>query len=449
MHIPGEATSPGEAATPGDTTTLGEAHPTRGQPQRATRPSAAARVDVAIAGAGIAGLWLRAVLHHAGYRVLLVEQGCLGGLQTSASQGIVHGGLKYALGAALTRASEAAASMPSRWRRLRQDGGVPDLRAVPTLSDCVHLFADAGLEGRLVSFFASHALQGRVERLPPAALPPWLQPQRSQGPRFRGQAYRLDDFVLDVDALVAVLAAADAGPVVQGEVTAIARHEDAFELVLRPGQANAWTNSTLRVATQRLLLCAGAGNEALLALAGHEGPAMQRRPLHQAWAHADELPEVYAHCITGSRAAEPRLTITTHRTAAGMCWSLGGALATQGTARDAAAQADFARAEIAACLPWLDLPELRIETRVIDRAEPRTQRGARPDHAFVHPHAGIVTCWPTKLTLAPDLGDRVLAAFAADGLRPRADADDDALRGLPSPPRHATDSADDSVEARS
>jgi glycine/D-amino acid oxidase-like deaminating enzyme len=399
-------------------------------------------VDLTIVGAGIAGLWLRAVLHHAGFRVLLMERDCLGGEQTLASQGIVHGGLKYALGAALTRASEAAAAMPSRWRRLCREGGVPDLRAVPMLSDCVHLFADAGLEGRLVSFFASRALQGRVERLPPSGLPHWLQGPRGDGTGFRGQAYRLDDFVLDVEALIDVLAAADAGPVVHGELTAITQGNAALGLDLRPGRETAGPASTLHVDSQRLLLCAGAGNEALLALAGQDAPAMQRRPLHQAWAHAASLPAVYAHCITGTRSAEPRLTITTRRTPTGTCWSLGGAIATQGTHRDAAAQAEFARAELAACLPWLDLPPLRIETRMVDRAEPRTDGGNRPDHAFLHQHAGILTCWPTKLTLAPDLGDRVLAALAADGLRPRADADDDALRRLRPPSRPADDATE-------
>jgi hypothetical protein len=79
---------------------------------------------------------------------------------------------------------------------------------------------------------------------------------------------------------------------------------------------------------------------------------------------------------------------------------------------------------------------------MVDRAEPRTDGGNRPDHAFLHQHAGILTCWPTKLTLAPDLGDRVLAALAADGLRPRADADDDALRRLRPPSRPADDATE-------
>ncbi len=427
----------GDPAIPGDVASV--------SPPMQDRTTA--RVDITIAGAGIAGLWLRAVLHHAGFSVLLLEKHAIGGVQTSAAQGIVHGGLKYALGASVTRASEAAAAMPARWRRLRAGDGVPDLRAVPLLSDCVHLFADAGIEGRLVSFFASRSLHGRVERVTQPAYPSWLQAQQSGSRRFRGQVYRLDDFVLDVDALVDALAAAPAGPILHGELTSIEPGRASLALAVRAPGPRAAAAPSLHIDTQRLLLCAGAGNEALLALAGQAMPAMQRRPLHQVWAHAPRLPAVFAHCITGARAAEPRLTITTHRTADGMCWSLGGALATQGVHRDAAAQASATRAELAACLPWLDLPDLHIETRRVDRAEPQTDGGNRPDHAFLHQQAGILTCWPTKLTMAPDLGDRVLAALGNGNLRPREDVHQGSLQALPTPPR-GRGAPDDTTQAR-
>jgi len=55
------------------------------------------RVDVAIIGGGIAGLWLLARLRQRGYGVLLIESERLGTGQTISSQGIIHGGTKYAL----------------------------------------------------------------------------------------------------------------------------------------------------------------------------------------------------------------------------------------------------------------------------------------------------------------------------------------------------------------
>lgn len=52
-------------------------------------------VDVVIVGAGIAGLWLLNILRSNGYSVILFENESIGGLQTMASQGMIHGGQRY------------------------------------------------------------------------------------------------------------------------------------------------------------------------------------------------------------------------------------------------------------------------------------------------------------------------------------------------------------------
>ena len=52
--------------------------------------------DVLIVGGGVAGLWLNARLRRLGYSTLLVDKGVLGGGQSAKSQGIIHGGTKYA-----------------------------------------------------------------------------------------------------------------------------------------------------------------------------------------------------------------------------------------------------------------------------------------------------------------------------------------------------------------
>lgn len=69
-------------------------------------------VDIVIIGGGIAGLWLLNRLSNSGYNALLFEQDKLGGGQSIASQGMIHGGIKYALGGMLTGSSEAIADMP-------------------------------------------------------------------------------------------------------------------------------------------------------------------------------------------------------------------------------------------------------------------------------------------------------------------------------------------------
>ena len=55
------------------------------------------RVDIAIIGGGIAGLWMLSRLRKRGYSALLIESEALGSGQTICSQGIIHGGVKYSL----------------------------------------------------------------------------------------------------------------------------------------------------------------------------------------------------------------------------------------------------------------------------------------------------------------------------------------------------------------
>ncbi|MGB1685791.1 MAG: FAD-dependent oxidoreductase, partial [Pseudomonadales bacterium] len=87
------------------------------------RVSGTIRLDIAILGGGIAGLWLVNRLQQAGYSTCLIERHGLGGEQTLASQGMIHGGIKYTLGGALTNASETIAAMPERWQAcLRGEG---------------------------------------------------------------------------------------------------------------------------------------------------------------------------------------------------------------------------------------------------------------------------------------------------------------------------------------
>ncbi len=61
--------------------------------------------DIVILGGGIAGLWLLHRLRAAGYAAVLLEKSTLGDGQTIVSQGMIHGGMKYALAGALTGAS--------------------------------------------------------------------------------------------------------------------------------------------------------------------------------------------------------------------------------------------------------------------------------------------------------------------------------------------------------
>ena len=72
--------------------------------------------NIVILGGGIAGLWLLNRMKAEGYEPILFETESLGGRQTLASQGIIHGGLKYALKGTLGKETQNIASMPNRWK---------------------------------------------------------------------------------------------------------------------------------------------------------------------------------------------------------------------------------------------------------------------------------------------------------------------------------------------
>ena len=65
------------------------------------------QIDIAIIGGGISGLWLLNSFKSRGFRTLLFEKRSLGSGQTLASQGMIHGGVKYNLEGRMTNASES------------------------------------------------------------------------------------------------------------------------------------------------------------------------------------------------------------------------------------------------------------------------------------------------------------------------------------------------------
>lgn len=370
-------------------------------------------VDVVICGGGVAGLWLLARLRQAGYRALLLERTALGAGQTRYAQGIIHGGTKYALTGSLTASSEAITGMPAFWRDCLEGRGEVDLRAARLLSEHQYLWSTAGLASRLAGFFASHLMSSRV-----AALARDAYPAPFHHPDFHGQVYRLDEPVLDTATLVQALAEPWRDSIwhVPTEQLADLRSSgDGAALTLDDGQRRV----TLRA--RQLVLAAGKGNAELLAQLGRTTPAMQLRPLKMVMVRGDLPAGVYAHCLGPS--ANPRLTISTHADAQGrVVWYLGGELAEEGVRRSDEAQLAAAREELGALLPWLDFTSCDFALLPIDRAEPRTADGKRPDDVYAHGEDGVITTWPTKLAFAPRLAARVLALLTAAGIEPGAAA---------------------------
>ncbi|MBD9427387.1 FAD-dependent oxidoreductase [Pseudomonas sp. PDM15] len=373
--------------------------------------------DILIVGGGIAGLWLNARLRQLGYSTVLVESASLGGGQSLKSQGIIHGGAKYALHGALTGASEAIADMPRRWREAVAGNGELDLSGVRLLSEAHYLWSPGTLAGNLTSFFASKAVRGRVDQVKGDQLPPALQ-----HPKFKGKVYRLAELVLDVSSLITRLAELAGDSLLAArEIAPLREGGDVIGLQIDGREIRA----------QRIVLSAGAGNAELLASLGLEQPRQQLRPLHMVLVKGPSLKPLYAHCLGGG--PKPRITVTSHPAADGQwVWYLGGDIAeADGVARDEAAQIRAAQKELGDLLPWVDLSSARWATLRVDRAEPAQSGLVRPDNAFLADQGRLLVGWPTKLALSPDFADRVIAALQRDGIQPLAG---EPLPALPRPP---------------
>jgi glycerol-3-phosphate dehydrogenase len=106
-------------------------------------------IDGLIFGGGAAGLWLLDQLARRGDRVLLLEAGRLGQGQTVASQGIIHGGLKYTLHGLLTPAAREIREMPGIWRKCLAGERTPDLRNTRVRSASCYVWRSDSLRSRL------------------------------------------------------------------------------------------------------------------------------------------------------------------------------------------------------------------------------------------------------------------------------------------------------------
>lgn len=366
--------------------------------------SSAISTDVLIVGAGVAGLWLNARLRRLGYSTVLVENASLGGGQSLKSQGIIHGGAKYALHGALTGASEAIADMPRRWREALAGTGELDLSGVRVLSQAHYLWSPGTLAGNLTSFFASKAVRGRVDQVKGSDLPPALQDKA-----FKGKVYRLAELVVDTPSVIERLAQLGGDGLLAGET---------FEPLLQNGELAGLRVDGREIRAGRVVLSAGAGTATLLQDLGVDQPAMQRRPLHMIIAKGASLKPLYAHCLGGG--TKPRITVTTHPAHDGQwVWYLGGDIAeADGVARTPEQQIATARKELGQLLPWIDLSQVQWATLRVDRAEPAQSGLVRPDNAFLAEQGALLVGWPTKLALAPDFADRVIASLERDGIKP-------------------------------
>jgi glycine/D-amino acid oxidase-like deaminating enzyme len=379
------------------------------------------QTDIAIIGGGIAGLWCQRRLSQLGYSTLLLEQHTLGAGQTSKAQGIIHGGIKYALLGTRTQASDSIANQPQRWQACFAGHGEIDLSGVHLNATHHDLWTIGGFSSALKHILIQQTLASQGYTLPKAEYPAVFQ-----NTQFKGHLYRVHETVIDVYSLIEQLAKPlrdyslqiDSGSC-QFDGTSLSAQQHQNHFVIH---------------AQYYLFTAGAGNQALHQFNPIFTPT-QLRPLHMVMAKLPTPLPLFAHCV--DHRLSPRITITSHSDPQdphhSMIWYFGGWIAETGITRSARAQIQATQAEMQTLFPWINTQDWLWDCFMINRAEPFQSSGQRYPGAFFETHHNIGMGFPSKLALAPSLSDHVLAAIHQQGIQPRFPSLTAQTLGLQSP----------------
>ena len=371
------------------------------------------RLDSVIFGGGAAGLWLLDRLSRDGHHVVLLETNALGAGQTVASQGIIHGGLKYTLSGMLTRSAVSIREMPTLWRDALLGRTSPNLTRTRLRSDCCYLWQTDSFSSRVGMIGARIGLQVKSEALDAEERPAALA-------NVYGTVARLPEQVICPASFLADLADQYHDRILKID----AKNGLHFNLG-SPGEVESLTITSptdgrqLELRPQQVVFTAGAGNARLREMVGLSANVMQRRPLHMVLARGN-LPELNGHCVDGART---RITITSDIDCDGRTvYQIGGQIAEEGTSQEPLQLAEWARAELQDVLPGLELSHVEWSTYRVDRAEGATSNGARPDSIQVLCAGNVTTGWPTKLVLAPILAQEIASRASSPYISTEFDA---------------------------
>jgi glycerol-3-phosphate dehydrogenase len=346
--------------------------------------------DIVIFGAGIAGLWLHHRLRKAGYNSLLLETHGIGGIQSIASQGILHSGLKYAFAGKVNSLAQSISAMPDRWRACLAGEGEVDLRNTEIAAQSQLLMIPSGFMGGLVKLVTKKALGGQVREV---ARGDWPDAAIQSG--FKGQIVYMDEPVLNVPSLMRVMAAP-----YKDSIRKVNMDDVRFDGNVIHIGANSIT-------AQKVIFTAAGSNNAIAAKLGHDkGLQVQCRPLLMGMMRPAPF-ELYAHLVGSSD--KPVATITTHKAADGtLVWYIGGSPAERSKDSDPQDVYKATKEAFTKYMPALDLTAMEWSVLPVDRIEGKSDtQNWLPDTPTVHRHGDYLYCWPTKLTFAPMLGDAV------------------------------------------
>lgn len=337
--------------------------------------------DIAIIGAGIAGLWAFNRFKREGYDCVLLESNAIGGGQSIASQGIIHSGFKYKLDGKNNALSQSISAMPDLWRDALKGRGPVDLSAASVNSSSQHVLIARSFLGGIISFAARKILGAAAKELPERH---W--PSAFKGSGFKGSVIDVAEPVLDIPSVIRALAEP---------------YRNCIRLVKPSDDVRSLVKARLYIYTSAAgnLDAARRNNDA-------QNIQTQTRPLLMGMMRNAPF-DLYAHLVGATD--KPLVTVTTHRAQDGSrIWYFGGMAAERPKESDPEEVFQYARDAISRYMPKLNLHGAEWAALPIDRVEwkPGTQ-GWMPDRPVIHAARDSLYCWPTKLTFAPLLSDMI------------------------------------------
>ena len=361
---------------------------------------AAKHIDIAIIGAGIAGLWAFHRFKKMGYNVLLLESEAIGCGQTIASQGIIHSGLKYAFAGKINNLAQNISAMPDLWRAALNGDGDVDLSAARMNAESQYLLIPKGFMGGLVKLVTKQALGNNVHEVPKEQ---WPDEIKESG--FKGSVVFMDEPVLDIASVIRALAEP---------------YKDCIRKIDTPKDPLGFLERH-EIYPQQIIVTAAASNAILASQVQHnDGLETQKRPLLMGLLKPAPY-KLYAHLVGASD--KPVATITTHETAdSKLAWYLGGGVAERAKEASPEDVYEATRKGFAKYLPDVDLSNVEWSVLPIDRVEGKSKTdGWMPDTPTIHSVDIVHYCWPTKLTFAPLLSDRLIEKIGIEPSKTESD----------------------------
>ncbi|MBF9028566.1 hypothetical protein FZCC0188_11630 [Rhodobacterales bacterium FZCC0188] len=343
-----------------------------------------------VIGGGVVGSWLHNSLISSGRESILVSD-FNAPSQTLFSQGIIHGGTKYALGLRKSEIIKNIRSMPQIWDLGFSRKAKPFLPQEAILSENQMLIFPKSLMGRAKRSLVSRAVASTTS---------------SGGlTNIMGKSFlslNLNEKVLDPATLLSALC--------QGNmINSVVDSVDTYSGIVRLRNGH-----TLK--SNRIFVCAGAGVEELVPQI-----KIQKRALCMFSVRSNRtLPDLFLHYIRGQK---PLFTITSH---SGV-WYVGGEISEVSVDIDDHEASSMCLGALCGAFPELRKHKLSINCHRVDRIEPVTADNNRPNSPLIE-HIGKATViLPVKLTFTPLLSniavraasDQVYGVYRGEALSPK------------------------------